>query len=51
MTLVILFYRFLERLIVQEQHARAELMEAHALLEQKVEERTAELAEGKTCRG
>jgi signal transduction histidine kinase/CheY-like chemotaxis protein len=47
MTLLILFYRFLERLIAQEQRARAALMDAQTQLERKVEERTAELAQAK----
>jgi nitrogen-specific signal transduction histidine kinase len=47
MALLILFYRFQERLIAQEHRARAALMEAQASLEQKVEERTAELVEAK----
>jgi signal transduction histidine kinase/DNA-binding response OmpR family regulator/HPt (histidine-containing phosphotransfer) domain-containing protein len=49
---LILFYRFQERLIAQERRARAELMGAQELLEQqnttleqRVEERTAELAQ------
>ena len=50
MTLLVLFYRFQERLILQERQVQAELHDAHALLEgqnatleQKIQERTAEL--------
>ena len=50
MVLLILFYRFQERLIAQERHTQAELIEAqkllegqNATLEQKVQERTSEL--------
>lgn len=50
-TLVILFYRFQERLIDEERRAQTELVHAHALLEeqnvgleQKVQERTEELS-------
>jgi PAS domain S-box-containing protein len=50
MVLLIMFYRFQERLIARERHAQADLIEAHKLLEeqnatleQKVQERTSEL--------
>ena len=50
MTLLILFYRFQERLIVKERQAQAELLRAQALLEeqnatleQKVQERTRQI--------
>ena len=56
MALLILFYRFQERLIDKERRARAELMRAQGLLEQqnatleqRVEERTAELVQAEAA--
>jgi len=56
MALLILFYRFQERLINKERGARAELVQTQALLEQqnatleqRVEERTAELVQAEAA--
>jgi signal transduction histidine kinase/DNA-binding response OmpR family regulator len=49
MLLLARFYRFLVQVIDKERRARAELIESQALLERRVEQRTAELAQAKVA--
>jgi signal transduction histidine kinase/DNA-binding response OmpR family regulator len=49
MALLARFYRFQVGVIDDQRRARAELLEAQTLLEQRVEERTAELAQAKAA--